>query len=145
MLKTILITTFWKQNSFHAHGVLVHTLRVTWEIIKARQWKMVAAGLLHDLGKPGSAHQKPEDLINNEYSFTDHEEASYVMIKNWPLISDYTKNLVRHHYLIRRMMKSKKKGLSEYEALQATFDSFTPEFKKDLGMFLRFDDKGKGK
>jgi HD superfamily phosphohydrolase len=144
-LKTLLITTFWKQNSFHAHGVYFHTLRVTYEVIKARQWKMIAAGLLHDLGKPHSAHQKPEDIINNEYSFTDHEELSYVFIKNWPFISDYTKNLVRYHYLIRRMSKAKKKGLAEYTTLKSTYDGFSEDFKKDLSIFLRCDDLGKGK
>lgn len=142
---TILLTTFWKQNSYHQHGVLVHTLRVTWELFKHGHYKMIAAGLLHDLGKPGSAHQKPEDIINNEFSFTDHEEASFLLIKDWPLVSDYTKNLVRHHYLIRRMSKAKAKGLAEYNTLKATWDSFTPEFKEDLARFLKCDDLGKGK
>lgn len=144
-LKTQLITLLWKQNAHHQHGVLVHTLRVTYHLLKEGQWSMLAAGLLHDIGKPSSAHQKPEDIENNEFSFTDHEELSYQMIKNWSFISDYTKNLVRYHYLIRRISKAKEKGLDEYEPLKATFDSFTPEFKKDLGIFLRCDDKGKGK
>lgn len=143
-LKTIIITLFWKQNSYHKHGVLVHTLRVTWEIVKAREWKMVAAGLLHDVGKPSSAYQKPEDVVNNEYSFTDHEELSYQIIKNWPLVSDYTKNLVRHHYLIRRIQKAKEKGLAEYQPLSEIYAGFTKEFKRDLGAFLRYDDLGKG-
>jgi HD superfamily phosphohydrolase len=117
---------------------------VTWEIVKAREWKMVAAGLLHDVGKPSSAYQKPEDVINREYSFTDHEELSYQMIKNWPLVSDYTKNLVRHHYLIRRIQKAKEKGLAEYEPLSELYAGFTREFKRDLGAFLRYDDLGKG-
>ena len=144
-LQTILITTFWKQNNYHAHGVLVHTLRVTWELLKAKQWKMFSAGLLHDIGKPISAHQKPEDLLVNEYSFTDHEELSYEIISDWPFVSDYTKNLVRYHYLIRRMSKAREKGLEEYAKLKQTFDGFTPEFKKDLSVFLRCDDLGKGK
>ena len=144
-LKTLLVTIFWKQNNFHAHGVLIHTLRVTWEIIKTRHWKMIPAGLLHDVGKPIAAHQKPEDVINNEYSFTDHEDRSFQIIKNWPFVSEYTKNLVRYHYLIRRMSKAKKKEISEYDSLRKTYDSFTPEFKKDLSIFLRCDDLGKGK
>lgn len=143
-LKTQLITLFWKQNSHHKHGVLIHTLRVTYYLLKEGQFKMFMAGLLHDIGKPRSAHQKPEDIINNEYSFTDHEEISYQMIKDWFFISDYTKNLVRYHYLIRRISKAKEKGLDEYQSLKNTFDSFSPEFKKDLGIFLRCDDKGKG-
>ena len=144
-LKTILITTFWHQNSHHAHGIFFHTVRVTWEVIKARQWRMIPCGLIHDFGKPGSAHQKPEDLIDNSFSFTDHEELSFEIIKNWPFISDYTKRLVRYHYLIRRMSKAKKKGLAEYDTLKATYDGFTEDFKKDLSIFLRCDDLGKGK
>lgn len=143
--KTQLITLLWKQNSYHQHGIIVHTLRVTWELIKARHWRMVAAGLLHDFGKHLSAHQKPEDVINNEYSFTDHEERSFELIKDWPLVSDYTKNLVRWHYLIRRKGKAKQKGLAEYEELEKTWQSFTPEFQKDLAIFLKCDDLGKGK
>jgi putative nucleotidyltransferase with HDIG domain len=143
-ITSFIISLFWKQNSHHQHGVLVHTLRVTWELFKAGHYKMLAAGLLHDIGKPGSAHQKPEDIINNEYSFTDHEESSYQVIKKWPFISDYTKNLTRHHYLIRRMSKAKAKGLVEYAQLKETWDSFSPEFQKDLAKFLACDDLGKG-
>lgn len=58
-----------------------------------------------------NSHHKPEDIINNKYSFTDHEEISYQMIKDWPFISDYTKNLVRYHYLIRRISKAKENNL----------------------------------
>ena len=144
-LKVQLITLFWKQNSYHAHGVLVHTLRVVYEVIKARQFNMLAAAFLHDIGKPRSAHQKEEDVVNNEYSFTDDEEESYQIIKDWKFISEYTKQLVRHHYLIRRIEKAKKKNLDEYEPLKSLFDSFSVEFKKDLGIFLRCDDRGKGK
>lgn len=144
-IKTQLITLFWKQNSHHKHGIIIHTLRVTWELYKSGQIHMVPAGLLHDVGKHLSAHQKPEDIINNEYSFTDHEELSYQMIKDIPFISEYTKNLVRYHYLIRRMGKAKQKGLSEYDELKKTWESFSPEFKEELAIFMRCDDKGKGK
>ena len=144
-LYVLLITTFWKQNSYHQHGVILHTLRVTWNLLKHGHYKMIPAGLLHDLGKPGSAHQKPEDIISNEYSFTDHEEKSYQIIENWFFVSDYTKNLVRWHYLIRRINKAKEKGLSEYQPLKDTFDGFSDEFKKDLRIFLKCDDLGKGK
>ena len=43
------------------------------------------------------------------------------------------------------MGKAKEKGLAEYDALKQTWDSFTPEFKKDLAIFLKCDDLGKGK
>ena len=144
-LKTILITTFWKQNSWHQYGVLRHTLMVTWACIRRGHFRMITAGLLHDIGKPFSATQKPEDIINKEYSFTDHEELSYQIIKNWPLISDYSKNLVRHHYLIRRKGKAKSKGLAEYDSLQKTWESLSPEFQSELAIFMRCDDEGKGK
>jgi HD superfamily phosphohydrolase len=143
-MKTFLITLFWKQNSHHQHGVFIHTLRVCYYLLKNKQYKMLVAGILHDLGKPSSAHQKPEDVLNKEYSFTDHEELSYQMIKNWPLVSAYSKDLVRYHYLIRRMGKAKIKGLSKYSELKKTFDSFSQEFKKDLATFMRCDDLGKG-
>lgn len=107
--KTIFLTSFWKQNGYHRHGVIIHTLRVTYEVARHREWEMLAAGLLHDIGKPASAFQNPEDILAKEYSFTDHEEYSYQLIKNWPFISEYIKFLVRHHYLIRRIAKATEK------------------------------------
>ena len=67
---------------------------------------MIVAGLLHDIGKPIIAYQDKEDKITNEYSFHNHEELSYQIIKNWK-VSSYTKQLVRYHYLIRGMSKAK--------------------------------------
>jgi len=100
-LKNFIISLFWKQNSWHAHGVFIHTARVTWYIYKMKEFKMIPAAILHDIGKPFVAFQKPEDIIAKEFSFTDHEEVGYQIIKNWPFISEYTKDLVRYHYLIR--------------------------------------------
>lgn len=138
------ITLFWKQNSHHKHGVFVHTLKVTYFLIKKKQYKMIMAGLLHDIGKPFVAYQKPEDVINNEYSFTDHEEKSYQIIKNWFFISDYTKQLVRWHYLIRKRSKANKKNhLEEVKLCDNILDSFSLDFQKDLYMFLKCDDLGK--
>jgi HD superfamily phosphohydrolase len=105
---------------------------------------MVLAGLLHDIGKPGSAHQKDEDVINNEWSFTNHEEASFMIIEHFPFISDYTKNLVRYHYIIRRMAKTKEKDPIEYSKQKAAWDKLTPEFQKEVAMFMKYDDLGKG-
>jgi predicted HD phosphohydrolase len=106
---------FWMQNEWHQHGVLVHTLRVTYYALKAGDFKFFAAGLLHDIGKPFTAFKKDEeDYEFNEWSFTDHEEKSYQIIKNWPFISDYTKKIVRYHYLIRDIKKSKKEDLQRY-------------------------------
>jgi hypothetical protein len=86
-----------------------------------------------------------EDKEFGEYSFTDHEERSYEIIKNWLFISEYTKKLVRYHYLIRDIKKSKKKDLKRYKLKQAIWDTLDDELKSDLERFLIYDDKGKGK
>ncbi|NPA65273.1 MAG: HD domain-containing protein [Epsilonproteobacteria bacterium] len=142
---------FWKsllfvQNKYHQHGVLLHTLRVVWEVLKAGEFQMLPAAFLHDIGKPFVAYVKDEeDKEYNEYSFTDHEELSYQIIKNWPFLSQYTKDLVRYHYLIRDMQKSKKEDLPRYAKKVEIWEKLDDEFKKDLELFLKFDDLGKGK
>jgi len=142
---------FWKsllflQNKYHQHGVLVHTLRVVWEVIKAREWKMLPTALLHDIGKPFVAYVKDdEDREFGEYSFSDHEEMSYRIIENWPFLSDYTKKLVRYHYLIRDLKKSKREDPPRYAEKIEIWEKLDEDFKKDLERFLRFDDAGKGK
>jgi len=143
-LKAIIITAFWKQNGWHQHGVIVHTLRVTYEVVRAGDYKMIPAAILHDIGKPFTAYQKPQDIIRKEHSFTDHEEKSYQIIKNIPFISDYTKNLVRYHYLIRDIHLGKIKNNGRAELKQPIWDSLTPEFQEDLKRFLTYDDLGKG-
>lgn len=144
--RAFLESLFFVQNKWHQHGVLVHTLRVTYYALKARDFKFFAAGLLHDIGKPFTAYKKDaEDIEYKEYSFTDHEEKSYQIIKNWFFISDYTKQIVRYHYLIRDMIKSKKEDLSRYESKKKIWDSLDLGIKKDLERFLLYDDLGKGK
>jgi HD superfamily phosphohydrolase len=134
------------QNKWHQHGVLLHTLRVFYFTCKHKEYKMLAAALLHDIGKPFVAFQKDEeDFEYNEWSFTDHEEISYQIIKNWPFISEYTKKLVRYHYLIRDIKKSKTEDYARYEAKKAIWDRLESSFQEDLARFLRYDDLGKGK
>ncbi len=136
----------WVQNKYHQHGVLVHTLRVVYEVLKSGHYRMLGAAFLHDVGKPFIAYVKDEeDREFGEYSFTDHEELSYQIIKNWPFVSEYTKNLVRYHYLIRDMKKSKKEDLPRYAKKREIWDGLDDDFKKDLEIFLELDDKGKGK
>lgn len=106
--KSFLYTLFWKQNKHHKHGVLVHTLRVAYNVIKHKDYKMIPAALLHDVGKPFIAYQKEEDIPLKEHSFTDHEKLSYQIIKNWP-VSEYKKNMVRYHYLLRDVFLCEKK------------------------------------
>jgi len=137
---------FFMQNKWHQHGVLIHTLRVTYNIVKAREYKFFAAGLLHDIGKPSTAYKHDsEDYRYGEYSFTDHEEKSYQIIKNWSFISEYTKDIVRYHYLIRDIKRSKHDNLKRYAIKQDIWDSLTDEMRDDLALFLIYDDMGKGK
>lgn len=144
--KPSIMSLLFVQNKWHQHGVFLHTLRVTYYAIKAGDFKFFMAGLLHDIGKPSTAFKKDaEDIEFGEYSFTDHEERSYQIIKNWPFISDYTKNIVRYHYLIRDIKKSKKEDLSRYESKKAIWDSLSSETQEDLRKFLVYDDLGKGK
>ena len=137
------ISLLWKQNKWHRHGVLIHTLRVAFYTIKAKEYKMIAAAFLHDIGKPYVAFQKGEDIETGEYSFTDHEEASYQIIKDWKFISNYTKNLVRYHYLIRDISKSKKKDLPRFYEKSGIWDSLEEEMQEDLKRFIIYDDLAK--
>jgi len=137
---------FFMQNKWHQHGILVHTLRVTYYTLKAGQFRMFMAALLHDVGKPFTAFVKDEeDEIYGEYSFTDHEERSYQIIKNWPCISEYTKNLVRYHYLIRDIKKSATENPPRYAEKTKIWDSLDENMHEELRIFLEFDDLGKGK
>jgi putative nucleotidyltransferase with HDIG domain len=144
--KNFLKALFIKQNRWHRYSVLGHTLAVTLHAIKAKEYKFITAALLHDIGKPYSAYADEEDIKRGEgeLSFTNHEELSYIIIKNWPFVSQWTKLIVRHHYLIRGMKKAKEKGkLAKYRRLKRVWDSLDDELKKDLGKFLVFDDLGK--
>ena len=144
--KPFLKSLFFTQNKWHQHGVFLHTLRVTYYILKHGEFKLFGAGLLHDIGKPFTAFKKDEEDVEfHEYSFTDHEERSYQIIKNWFFVSEYTKNIVRYHYLIRDIKKSKQEDLERYSQKQPIWDSLDEETKDDLARFLKYDDLGKGK
>ncbi len=144
--KENLMSLFFIQNKWHQHGVLVHTFRVTYYALKARDFKFFAAALLHDIGKPSTAYKKDdEDIEHGEYSFTDHEERSYQVIKNWVFISEYTKQIVRYHYLIRDIKKSKKEDIGRYNLKKPVWDKLSKEMQDDLYRFLTYDDLGKGK
>lgn len=149
-----LIVIFWKQNSWHKHGVLIHTIKVIFYIIKNRKYKMIPAWILHDIWKPLVATK--DNTIELSFSFTGHEEKSYQIIKDIPFISDYTKNLVRWHYLIRGIKKAKEKSMSkekskkeryfwkdEHQRQSEIYKNLNENFKKDLSLFLKCDDLGK--
>lgn len=144
--KPFLDSLFFTQNKWHQHGVLMHTLRVTYNCLKGGDFRFFAAGILHDIGKPSTAFKKDAgDYKYNEWSFTDHEERSYEIIKDWPFISEYTKNIVRYHYLIRDIKKSKKEDLERFAQKQAIWDTLDEAIQEDLAIFLHYDDLGKGK
>lgn len=142
--KPFWISLLWKQNKYHKHGVIIHTLRVVWYVFRDGDYRMITAALLHDIGKPVAAYQKPEDIQLREYSFTDHEERGYQIIKNWPFLSDYTKQMVRYHYLIRDIDKHRIKEPNRAEEKQAIWDNLDFQLQKDLERFLKYDDLGKG-
>ena len=105
---------------------------------------MITAGLLHDIGKPVLAYQGENDRLTGQYSFTNHEEVGYQMIKNVPFISDYTKNLVRYHFLIRGMDIAQRKGYEgRYRRMKRIYDSLDESFVENLKLFLEFDDLAK--
>ncbi len=144
--KPFLKSLFFIQNKWHQHGVLLHTLRVLYNVIKAKDYKFIAAAILHDIGKPSCAFKKDEeDFEFDEYSFSDHEERSYQIIKNWFFVSEYTKKIVRYHYLIRDIKKSKKEDLARYAKKVDIWESLDDDLKEDLAQFLIYDDLGKGK
>ena len=141
--KEFFITLFIKQNKWHRFGILVHTLAVAFHVLKAKKYSMLSAAFLHDVGKPYVAYQNDEDKRTGEYSFHNHEEASYHIIKDWK-ISEYTKKLVRYHYLIRGMQKAKEKNhLGRYHRMKRAFENLDEGFKKDLELFMHFDGLGK--
>jgi predicted HD phosphohydrolase len=142
--KIFLETLFIKQNKWHKYGVLLHTLKVFYAVLKAKDYKFIGAALFHDLGKPIVAYRDDEDVITGEYSFTDHEEKSYQIVKNWFFLSEWTKLIIRYHYLIRDLKNSKRKGNHQRLArLEKSWETLDDKFIKDLHIFLAYDDYGK--
>ena len=141
--KEFFITLFIKQNKWHKFGVLLHTLAVVFHTFKAKKYKMIPAAFLHDIGKPYVAFQDENDKITNEYSFHNHEEISYHIIKNYR-VCEYTKKLVRYHYLLRGMQKALEKNqMARYSRMKRAYESLDEDFICDLKLFMKFDDLGK--
>ena len=141
--KEFYITLFIKQNKWHKFGVLLHTLAVVFHTFKAKKYKMIPAAFLHDIGKPYVAFQDEKDKITNEYSFHNHEEISYHIIKNYR-VCEYTKKLVRYHYLLRGMQKALEKNhIARYSRMKRAYESLDEDFIYDLKLFMKFDDLGK--
>ena len=150
-MNTIYSYNFWKsllfrQNDHHRYGTFRHTVMVAYHLIKAKEYKLIPAATMHDFGKPFTAKPDKDDIArgNGELSFANHEAISYLVIKNWGFVSGYSKEIVRHHYLIRGMGKAKKKNeLPKYRRLKRTWDGLSLEMKKDLAIFLKADDLAK--
>jgi len=150
-VNTVLSKNFWKsllykQNNHHAHGVFVHTCLVVYHLFKMKQYKMIVAGILHDIAKPIVAKPDKKDIERGlgELSFTSHEELGYQIIKKWIFISHYSKMIVRYHYLIRGMNKAKQKGqIAKHARLKRTWDGLSDEMKNDLKLFIKADDLAK--
>lgn len=141
--KEFFITLFIKQNNWHKYSVFNHTLALVTHAIKHKQYKMIPAALLHDIGKPLIAFQDEKDKTTGEYSFHNHEELSYQIIKKWK-ISSYTKDLVRYHYLIRGMSKAKQRNqIGKYNRMKRSYDKLDSPFKKELKLFMKLDDLAK--
>ena len=137
-------TLIFKQNKWHRHGVFIHTLKVVYQVVKAKDYKFLSTAFFHDLGKPIVAFRDKEDMITGEYSFRDHEEKSYQIVKNWPFLSSWSKDMIRYHYLIRDRSNCKKKGnFKRLTRLEEIWGTLSPEFIIDLEQFLIYDDKGK--
>lgn len=138
-----LISLFWKQNDYHKHGVFIHSLRVAYHVIKNKDLSMIGAAFLHDIGKPYVAYQKDDDFKRGIYSFTDHEEKSYLIIKDWKFVSEYTKNIVRYHYLIRDIEKHKVKNPNRSHDKKQIWDKLDRQMQDDLARFMIYDDAAK--
>lgn len=141
--KPFIISLFWKQNGYHKHGVFIHSLRAVYYVVKNKEWKMISSALLHDIGKPFVAYQKKEDLKCGDYSFTDHEEKSYLLIKDLRFVSDYTKEIVRYHYLIRDIKKHETKEPARSLTKGQIWDKLDLQIQEDLARFMTYDDLAK--
>lgn len=142
--KSFLMTLFIKQNKHHRHSVLIHTLKVTYTALKKKQYRFVIPSLIHDIGKPFCTYQDQNDKLDGTYSFTNHEELSWLIVKRWTFLSEWTKDVIRYHYLVRDMSLCEKKGkTARLNRIQKRWDKLTPELRKDLKLFLAIDDAGK--
>ena len=143
-IRVFFITLFIKQNNYHKYGVLLHTIKVMYGAFLDKKYKFIVPALLHDIGKPFVAYQKKEDIALDIYSFTNHEEKSYQIIKNWFFISSWTKDIVRYHFLIVDMKRTKEKNdIKKLQRLEKTWNSLSHDLVTDLHIFLKYDEFGK--
>jgi CRISPR/Cas system-associated endonuclease Cas3-HD len=111
---------------------------------KDKNYKFIIPALLHDIGKPFVAYQKPSDKVLGIYSFTNHEEKSYQIIKNWFFLSNWTKDIVRYHFILRDMQRTKEKNeIIKFKILEEKWLKLSEKFILDLHTFQKYDDFGK--
>ena len=142
--KEFFITLFIKQNNHHRYGVLGHILKLFWLLLKDKHYDKLSAALLHDIGKPLIAYQDEKDKTTGEYSFHNHEEISYQVVKKWRFLSSQSKNLIRFHYMIRGMQKAKEKNqIGKYNRMKRIWDGLTLAQQKEVALFMKYDDLAK--
>jgi len=154
------------QNQWHKYDVYGHTEKVV-EALKERNapLELIAAGILHDIGKPAVATIDIGEDGNTEYvnghvsySFHGHEEKGYEMIMAMPnsIFSDLNldKNeiaeIVRNHYLIQPFVKKirNSEAISEkyfhLNELNAKLNNGVSPIKNELIEMYYADTIGKG-
>jgi len=154
------------QNQWHKYDVYGHTGRVV-GALKERNapLELLAAGILHDIGKPVVATMDIDKDGNPEYanshvsySFKGHEEKGYEMIMALPnsIFSDLNldKNkiaeIVRKHYIIQPYVKQIRNSekisekYSHLNELNAKLNDGVSPIKNELLEMYYADTIGKG-
>jgi predicted HD phosphohydrolase len=109
-----------------------------------KQYRFIVPALLHDIGKPFCAYQDSSDQRIGTYSFTNHEELSWMIVKRWSFLSVWTKEIIRYHYLVRDMHLCEMKGkTARLKRIQKRWDKLSPQMQEDLKLFIQIDDVGK--
>jgi putative nucleotidyltransferase with HDIG domain len=154
------------QNRFHEFDVYNHTIQYVEALREmTSDIDLIAAGYLHDIGKPVVAKPKIKDGKREEkapglsyHEFDDHEKVGEEMVRKMPseLFNLYLLNqeriakLVGAHYLpmenIKKMRKTKdyQEFLEQYKQLEVTLNS-TGLPKEDVMTMFIADCISKGK
>jgi CRISPR/Cas system-associated endonuclease Cas3-HD len=146
------------QNDFHQYDVFGHTMSYVKHVKKLTKDKnIIAAGYLHDIGKPVVATKKYKNGILQERSpskpyhkFDNHENVGGDMVKRidpkiferFELNQEKIADLVACHYLPMKGIKNIRKAtiytdfLERLEELNKTLESQKVSKKEVLTMFL---------
>lgn len=138
------------QNDFHEYDVLTHTIQfvkhlkeISIEDDAQTDPDMIAAGWLHDIGKPVTAKPKTKNGVAQErepgkpyHDFADHDNVGAAMVREMDpkmfnslrLSQERIAQLVASHYLPMKGIKSMRKAnswesfLQEFTALNTALD-----------------------